>query len=74
VGTGGPFGAAAAVALSRATMVDGKTLAQTVAAAKSDDPGRVQALWCPKGIRDHPGSCQFATDPRAHGLAVFDQF
>jgi len=77
-GTGGPLGAASAAALSRRTMAAGETLAQIMAAAKSAGsdsvPARVQALWCPKGIRDGAGSCQFATDARAYGLAVFDQF
>jgi len=76
-GTGGPLGAASAAALSRAVMIEGKTLEQIMSANKSaglDRPDRVQALWCPKGIRDGASSCQFATDARAHGLAVFDQF
>ncbi len=76
-GTGGPLGAASVTALARAAMVEGKTLAQIMSgneSAGSERADRVQALWCPKGIRDGAGSCQFVTDARAHGLAVFDQF
>ncbi len=76
-GSGGPLGAANAAALGRRAMVEGQTLEQIIAAIKSNgakNPDRVQAFWCPKGIRDGAGGCQFAADPRAHGLAVFDQF
>ena len=81
-GAGGPAGALAATAVSLEVMVKGKTLAQALAAprvlgqgnAKGAGGGRVQALWCPKGIRSGPESCQFASDPRAFGLAAFDKF
>jgi gamma-glutamyltranspeptidase/glutathione hydrolase len=79
-GAGGPLGATAAAAVSLAVMADGKTLAQAMAAPRppargnGNGGGRVQALWCPEGIRIGPESCQFASDPRAFGLAAFDKF
>ena len=41
---------------------------------KNDGRERIQAIWCPKGIRTTPESCQFATDSQWHGLAAFDTF
>jgi hypothetical protein len=68
----------AAAAVSVAVMVNGSTLAQAMAAprlaAQGKSAGRVQALWCPKGSRDGPESCQFASDARGFGLAAFDKF
>ncbi|HTO85280.1 MAG TPA: gamma-glutamyltransferase [Methylomirabilota bacterium] len=32
--------------------------------------GRVNALWCPKGLRNDPDTCQVGNDPRGDGLAV----
>ena len=80
-GAGGPEGAAAAAAVGLAAMAKGKSLDQSLALPRVSEQGgnkggggRVQALWCPKGLRLGPASCQFASDPRAFGLAVFDQF
>ncbi len=79
-GAGGPLGALAAAAVGLSVMANGRTLAQALAAPRVPAPpdagggGRVQALWCPKGIRDGPESCQFATDPRAYGLAAFEEY
>lgn len=77
-GAGGPAGGMAAAAVSVAVMVNGSTLAQAMAAprlaAQGKSAGRVQALWCPKGSRDGPESCQFASDARGFGLAAFDKF
>ncbi|MBC8240081.1 MAG: gamma-glutamyltransferase [Alphaproteobacteria bacterium] len=79
-GAGGPMGALATAAVGVAVTTKGKTLAQAMAAprvlaqANVKGGGRVQALWCPKGIRSGPESCQFASDPRAFGLAAFDKF
>jgi hypothetical protein len=75
-GAGGPAGAAAAVAVTVAAMIDGKSLAQAmlVPGRKSAEAGSVQAFSCPKGIRTGAGSCKFAADPQAFGLAAFDKF
>ncbi|MEE8189433.1 MAG: gamma-glutamyltransferase [Kiloniellales bacterium] len=35
--------------------------------------GRVSAFYCPKGLRNNPGSCEVAHDPRGFGLAVTAQ-
>jgi gamma-glutamyltranspeptidase/glutathione hydrolase len=32
--------------------------------------GRVNAIFCPEGLRNGNESCQFVTDPRAFGLAT----
>ncbi|MEM7121834.1 MAG: gamma-glutamyltransferase [Pseudomonadota bacterium] len=32
--------------------------------------GRVNAIYCPGGVRSNPGSCSFVNDPRGFGLAV----
>lgn len=32
--------------------------------------GRVNVIFCPKGLPDHPESCVFAADPRGSGYAV----
>ncbi len=76
-GAGGPQGALAVAALSLRVMAGDVALVQAMTAPDTDIDtglGRVQALWCPKGIRIRPQSCQFATDPKAFGLAVFDKF
>jgi hypothetical protein len=73
-GAGGPKGALAAAAVALGVMDKDQTLDQAMTARGVIDGGRVQALWCPKGIRTTPQSCQFATDPKGHGLATFDKF
>ncbi|MBT3535197.1 MAG: hypothetical protein HN478_15050 [Rhodospirillaceae bacterium] len=74
-GAGGPNGALAAAFVSLEAMTKSGDLVRAMAARDTITAlGRVQALWCPKGIRATPETCQFATDPRAYGLAVFDKF
>ncbi len=79
-GAGGPAGAIAAAAVSLAVMANDKTLAQAMAVPRppaqgnGKGGGRVQALWCPGGLRIGPESCQLASDPRAFGLAASDKF
>ena len=74
VGTGGPNGALAAAAVALGVMDMDQTLDQAMTARATIKGGRVQALWCAEGIRTTPESCQFATDPKGHGLASFDKF
>ena len=31
--------------------------------------GRVNALYCPEGVRDQPELCEIVSDPRGKGLA-----
>ena len=33
------------------------------------DIGRINAIYCPLGLKDHPEDCEVASDPRGHGLA-----
>ncbi|MDA1098771.1 MAG: gamma-glutamyltransferase [Proteobacteria bacterium] len=79
-GAGGPSGAMETAAVSLAVMANGRTLSQAMeilgpsAESNGRGAGRVQALWCSKGLRDGPESCQFGSDPRAFGLAAFDKF
>jgi gamma-glutamyltranspeptidase/glutathione hydrolase len=35
--------------------------------------GHVNAFFCPKGLKDEPGSCGVANDPRGFGLAYVAQ-
>ncbi|KAF0115321.1 MAG: gamma-glutamyltranspeptidase [Rhodospirillaceae bacterium] len=35
-----------------------------------DTLGRVTLLWCPESLPPAPATCQIATDPRGHGLAM----
>lgn len=74
VGVGGPNGAAAAAQISMATMGQDKSLAKAMADSHGNGDGRVQALWCAKGLRVGQKTCQFATDPKGFGLAAFDKF
>ncbi len=74
VGAGGPNGALAAAAVALGVMDKDQTLDQAMTARATIKGGRVQALWCAEGIRTTPESCQFATDPKGHGLASFDKF
>jgi gamma-glutamyltranspeptidase / glutathione hydrolase len=32
--------------------------------------GRVNAIYCPEGLRTSPESCAYATDPRGYGYAA----
>ncbi len=75
-GAGGPAGAAAAVAVTMAAMIDGKPLDQAmmVPGGEIATAGSVQAFWCRKGIRTGAGSCKFAADPQGFGLAASDKF
>lgn len=79
-GAGGPAGALAAAMLSLAVIENGQTMDQAMTVDRPLAPGavrgggRVQSIWCSLGIRSGPQSCQFATDPRAFGLAAFDKF
>ena len=72
-GAGGPNGSVAAVMVAMDVMERGRTLVDAMA-GRGNVKGRVQGLWCPKGIRTRPGICQFATDSQWHGLAAFDAF
>ncbi len=74
-GSGGPHGALSGAAISLGVMDKDQPLNAAMAALDAAKAGGlVQALWCPGGIRRTPKSCQFATDPRAFGLAAFDRF
>ena len=35
--------------------------------------GHVNAIYCPRGIKDHPRECEAVSDPRGHGLAQVAQ-
>ena len=72
-GTGGPNGSVAAAMVAMGIMERDQTLIEAMA-GRSNAKGRVQGLWCPKGIRTRPESCQFATDSQWHGLAAFEAF
>ena len=72
-GTGGPNGSVAAAMVAMGIMGGDQTLIEAMA-GRSNAKGRVQGLWCPKGIRTRPESCQFATDSQWHGLAAFEAF
>ena len=72
-GAGGPNGSVAAAMVAMDVMERGRTLFDAMAGRRKIK-GRVQGLWCPKGSRTRPGICQFATDPRWHGLAAFYAF
>ena len=72
-GAGGPNGSVAAAMVAMDVMERGRTLVDAMA-GRRNVKGRVQGLWCPKGIRAGPGICQFATDSQWHGLAAFDAF
>lgn len=52
------------------TALRGRPLADALA-AKPEDAGQVNALWCPDGLPRDPDSCQARNDPRGYGLAVF---
>jgi len=72
-GAGGQDSAVVVPNLAINVMEKGRTLDSAMAQI-NDVNARIQGIWCPKGIRTTPESCQFATDSRWHGLAAFDTF
>jgi len=67
---GGTAGAAyAAGAVARATVRDGRSLAQALA-ARAGQGGQVNAIVCVGGIRGGGDTCQGATDQAGGGLAL----
>ncbi len=78
-------GAAAPMALAQValdTLIDGRELGQALAAVRTSPDGplslnndrtRVQAIVCPGGLIESPGTCRIDADPRGAGLGIGSQ-
>lgn len=75
-GSGGVFGVVRALRAAVPAFDDDKTLDQAFAALPAGTAvrGRANAIYCPKGAREEPELCRFATDPAGHGLATSAAF
>ncbi|CAN0020273.1 unnamed protein product, partial [Phaeothamnion confervicola] len=78
-------GVAAPMALAQValdTLIDGRELGQALAAVRTSPGGplalgndrtRVQAIVCPGGLIESPGTCRIDADPRGNGLGIGSQ-